>query len=126
MLILLADDERMARFTIKSMVDQLFPGEHEFIEVQNGLDAEKALIEYMPDLAFIDYKMPYKNGAEIIEGYYGNAVLVLISGHDLTDMTKMSECGNLYECIEKPIDPLKLKRIVTQLESAKKPSGAES
>ena len=39
MVILLADDERMARFTIRSMIEQLYPGEHEFIEAAKSINA---------------------------------------------------------------------------------------
>jgi two-component system response regulator YesN len=68
MLILLADDERMARICTQKMIEELFPGQHSFIHAKNGLEAVRLLeSKPYPDIAFIDYKMPYKNGVEVIQ-----------------------------------------------------------
>lgn len=66
MLILLIDDERMVRITVRSMIEQLYPGQHTIVEAKNGTEALALLQAKPPDLAYVDYKIPVKNGAQVI------------------------------------------------------------
>ena len=76
MRILIADDERLVRLSIRSMIEEL--GEKGLIEralieeVQNGLELESSLQTFCPHLAFVDIKMPIKSGLEVIGTYPGS------------------------------------------------------
>jgi len=66
MLILICDDEPMVRIGLKSMLEELEPGVHSYIEAANGYELlEKASL--FPDLAFVDVQMPVMDGLSAIE-----------------------------------------------------------
>ena len=67
MIILLADDERMVRLGLRSMLDELYPNKHTYIEAKNGKELVNFSIEYKPHIAFVDINMPLINGLSAIE-----------------------------------------------------------
>lgn len=68
MVILVADDDRLIRFTIKSMLgDILGDSGNIFLEAANGRDMVRMCREGKPDVAFVDIRMPYLDGLQAIE-----------------------------------------------------------
>ena len=66
MLILICDDEPMVRIGLKSMLEELEPETHSYVEAVNGCElVEKAAL--LPDLAFVDVQMPVMDGLSAIE-----------------------------------------------------------
>lgn len=62
MLILLADDERLIRLGLQSMLEELYPEEHTYLHARNGNEVVSILRNQIPDVAFLDIKMPLMNG----------------------------------------------------------------
>lgn len=67
MKVLIADDERMVRFSFISMCEELYPGSHEYIEARNGNEMTSLGKKEQPDLAFVDIRMPLMDGLTAIE-----------------------------------------------------------
>src|SRR5665647_3628640 len=67
MKILLADDEHMARLGMINMLDELYPGKHNYIEAKNGKELVRLFAQQRPDIAFVDIKMPVMDGLSAIE-----------------------------------------------------------
>ncbi len=71
MRILLADDERLVRASIRSMIEELTQKgliQQPLIEeAANGNELEEKLTSFSPHLAFVDIKMPGRSGLDVIE-----------------------------------------------------------
>lgn len=67
MRILIADDEKLARASLISMLDELNWGIEITGEVSNGEDFLESLQKLQPDAAIVDISMPKLNGLEAIE-----------------------------------------------------------
>ena len=61
--ILVVDDERIIRFTLRQMLEK---AGHEIFEAANGLEALKSIDELGVDLVITDIIMPEKEGIETI------------------------------------------------------------
>jgi two-component system response regulator YesN len=62
MKILLCDDELMVRLGLISMLDELYPGQHIYREAKNGYEMLHTAAEFLPDVAFVDIRMPHMDG----------------------------------------------------------------
>lgn len=60
--ILIADDENLLRFTLLQLLEM---EGWEVIEAINGEDALQKIIQYKPDIAIVDIRMPKLNGLEV-------------------------------------------------------------
>ena len=67
MFILIADDEKMIRLSLQSMLEELYPGEHMYMHAINGKAAVEQVKKLPPDLVFLDIRMPLMNGLEVLE-----------------------------------------------------------
>ncbi len=67
MKILIADDEKLVCFTLESMLNELGVHSNSIVKCFNGEDFLKRLSEHLPDIAFVDIKMPRVNGIDAIE-----------------------------------------------------------
>ena len=67
MFILIADDEKMLRLSLQSMLEELYPNEHIYIHASNGEAAVTQVRKLPPDIAFLDIKMPLMNGLEALD-----------------------------------------------------------
>ena len=52
--IILADDERLPRLGLKSMIEELFPNQHTFIEITNG----EELLLYVEPVSYTHLTLP--------------------------------------------------------------------
>ena len=67
MIVLIADDEKLVRFALKSMLkDILGESKDIFLEVANGQDMVAVCKERKPDVVFTDIRMPYMSGLDAI------------------------------------------------------------
>ena len=111
MRILLVDDERLARFTVRSMLEEQEPANLQFSEAQSGPEALQALQNApLPDLVFIDFKMPMQNGLETIRLARQKGICtnwVLLSGYDIPPQEASED---ILCTIAKPARPEELTR----------------
>lgn len=79
--VLIADDEYLARETIKILLkDQIDISE--VFEAENGNQAFDIATKEQPDLIFLDIQMPGKSGIEIAEQLEENAVIIFATAYD--------------------------------------------
>jgi two-component system response regulator YesN len=66
MIILIADDENLVRIGLKQMIKEIHLKDTIILEAKNGNEMLSICQDYIPDLAFVDIKMPIVNGLEAI------------------------------------------------------------
>jgi two-component system LytT family response regulator len=64
--ILIVDDEELARRKIRRFLEQI-SSEFSILEVDDGLEAYKLILDQKPDLVFLDINMPGLSGIEVVE-----------------------------------------------------------
>ena len=115
MKILVVDDERSIRNTLKEILE--YEG-HEIALAENGLVAIEMVKAKPYDLIFCDIKMPEMDGIEVldkIQEINSEIPVVMISGHGNIDTAVESIKKGAYDFIEKPLD---LNRILITLRNA--------
>ena len=115
MKVLIIDDERSIRNTLKEILE--FEG-HEVTTAEDGKQGvDKALAENY-DAIFCDIKMPVMDGNEVLDTLVAagcEASIIMISGHgDIETAVKCIKKG-AYDFIQKPLD---LNRILITLKNA--------
>lgn len=118
MMILLADDDRFIRFSIKSILLDFVDEDCVILEAKNGKELIEKCISYQPNLVFADINMPYLDGISAIEQCQHLTPLTqfaIISAY--SDFTYAQKCVslNISDYILKPIDPQQLKECYEKL-----------
>lgn len=67
MKILIADDERLVRLSLKHMLEELSPNKYTFIEAKNGQELISLSKLHQPDISFIDINMPLLDGLSALK-----------------------------------------------------------
>jgi DNA-binding NtrC family response regulator len=115
MKILIIDDERSIRNTLKEILE--FEG-HEISLAEDGASGLGAAATGNFDVIFCDIKMPGMDGVEVLDklSESGNeAPVVMISGHGSIDTAVECIKKGAYDFIQKPLD---LNRILITLKNA--------
>jgi two-component system, NtrC family, nitrogen regulation response regulator NtrX len=102
--ILVVDDED----GIRKVLGQLLEYEgHEVRTAAHGGEALSVYPAFLPDLTFLDVKMPRMDGLEVltrIREEHPGAVVVMISGHGTIDTALEATRRGAYDFLEKPLD----------------------
>ena len=115
MKILIIDDERSIRNTLKEILE--FEG-HEISLAEDGDKGIEAATSNNFDAIFCDIKMPNKDGIEVLEQLGEKGVespVIMISGHGSIDTAVDCIKKGAYDFIQKPLD---LNRILITLKNA--------
>ncbi len=107
MKILLADDERMVRLGLQSMLEELYPDEHTYLHARNGRETVEMVNSQRPDVVILDIKMPILNGIEVLSQCRDKApstAWVILSGHATFEYARQSIALNVFEYLVKPVD----------------------
>ncbi|OUR83520.1 DNA-binding response regulator [Cycloclasticus sp. 46_120_T64] len=65
MKILIADDEPLARQRLKLLIEEISPEHDIYADASNGLEALQQCLQYQPDLALLDIRMPAMDGLQV-------------------------------------------------------------
>lgn len=129
MLILIADDDRLVRFTIKSILGDLLGDSGDiFLEAANGRDMVRLCQEQRPDIAFVDIRMPYVNGLDAISEsrkYSPLTEYVIVSGYSDFEYAQMGIRLGINEYLLKPIDEEELEPVMEKLKAKLKKQKVE-
>ncbi len=117
MRILIVDDEKSIRNTLKEILEY---EDHEVVLAENGEQALSVLEQgkVQIDTVFCDIKMPGIDGIEVLEKIQEmdlDAPVIMISGHGNIDTAVECIKKGAYDFIEKPLD---LNRILITLRNA--------
>ncbi|MBI9031097.1 sigma-54-dependent Fis family transcriptional regulator [bacterium] len=103
MKILIADDE----INIVKLMKEIFEEDNHEIEIAyNGQQALDKYKNFVPDITFLDVKMPVMDGVstlEKIKQVNPEALIVMISGHSNISIAVKSIKGGAYDFLEKPL-----------------------
>lgn len=119
MVILIADDDKLVRFSIKSMLGEILEDNGDvFIEAANGRDMVKMCQNKKPDVAFVDIKMPYMNGLDAINESRKcseNTEYVIVSGYSDFEYAQRGIRLGVNEYILKPIDEDEIRKVIEKI-----------
>jgi two-component system response regulator YesN len=122
MKILIADDESLARSTLRSMVQELqvcHDGEAPLELLEEATNGEEmvALVQrYTPDIVFVDIKMPRLNGLEAIKQaktFAPNARWFILSGFSEFSYAQEALRMGVSDYLLKPVDPEEVRKAIT-------------
>lgn len=115
MKVLIIDDERSIRNTLKEILE--FEG-HEITLASDGKEGLETALAGNFDVIFCDIKMPGMDGVEVLEKLVESGVdssVVMISGHGSIDTAVECIKKGAFDFIQKPLD---LNRILITLKNA--------
>lgn len=107
MKILIADDEKMARLSLQSMLEELYPDKHNYEFAVDGIDMLNKLDSFVPSVVFLDIKMPKMNGLEALEQCrkdYPNITFIVVSGYSDFEFAQKAISLGVSAYILKPVD----------------------
>ncbi len=118
MVILIADDDRLARYMLKSMLNEYKYESLIIYEVSSG----KRLVEqcklYQPDIAFVDINMPHLDGLSAIsecKQYSADTQFVVVTGYSDFDYARKSIQLQVTDYLVKPIEQEQMDRVMEKI-----------
>lgn len=102
--ILVVDDEESIRKTMRMTLE--YEG-YEVTEAASGAEAIKAVENELPDLVFLDVKMPGMDGLEVLDRLKQDSPatqVVIISGHGNVQTAVQATKLGAFDFIEKPLE----------------------
>ena len=113
--VMLVDDDE----SLRSLVRMTLPTEgYEIVEARDGEEAIGLLAETTPDLVVLDWRMPERSGAEVLD-HVKRAnpevrVIVLTAEHE-PEQRAVAESLGADEFLTKPFSPLQLLGVIERL-----------
>lgn len=130
MIILISDDDRLVRFTIKSILHDIRGDAGDiFLEAGNGMEMAALCREHHPDIAFVDIRMPHLNGLEAIAESRKEAPdteYVIVSGYSDFEYAQKGMRLGVSEYLLKPVDEEELRKVMEKLDEKIKRSKSDS
>ncbi len=118
MTIIIADDERIVRLGLISMLEELYPAANTYLEAKNGYELVSLVQEYHPPVIFVDIKMPVKDGLtairEVGEKSPGTKCIIL-TGYSEFEYAKKAISLNVLDYLVKPVGPEDLSKVVEKV-----------
>ncbi|BCG57888.1 response regulator transcription factor [Paenibacillus sp. URB8-2] len=105
--VMIADDEPLFRYYMRSKLDWSGHGFTICCEAANGREALEEAKQYLPDLALIDISMPYMNGLELAEKLKVNVpglLIVFVTGHNEFEYAQRAVRLGVHDYLLKPFD----------------------
>lgn len=112
---LIADDEPHLARALVAELQQLWPELHIVHVARNGIEAAQRIAELMPDLAFLDIRMPGLTGLEVAQGIEGTTRVVFVTAFDEFAVQAFEA-----EAIDYVLKPLKTARLAKCLERVRR------
>jgi two-component system, response regulator YesN len=115
--VLIIDDEEPSREAIRILGEWSRYGVVDVLEAANGLDALELVRELLPDLIFVDMKMPEMNGVEFLQAVqliHPEAQTVVISGFDDFEYTRQAIKSRVVDYLLKPVNRLALNQALAK------------
>ncbi len=116
--VLIADDERLIREGMSTLIDWDNLGFSVCCQAANGIEALELIREHKPDLLLVDIQMPQLNGLQLIEKareIKSDLLFVIISGHDEFDFARKAINLGVKDYILKPIREAMLRETVSKI-----------
>ncbi len=124
--VMIADDERMVRRTLKAVGKWEENGMEIVGEAQNGIEALEILENEKPDVLFLDMRMPGLSGSEILERLgqkEEKPITVIVSGYDEFEYARTALKYGAVDYILKPIERNAFNRLLESIAAKLKDAG---
>ncbi len=120
MKILIADDERMVRLGLISMIEELFPDKYTYLEASNGEDALIIANKEQPSLAFLDIRMPNKDGLTVLKELkdaYPQLQIAILTGFAEFDYAQKAIQYGVQEYLLKPCSLTDIELVINKMDN---------
>lgn len=112
MKVLIVDDERLARASLRSLLEK-----QEAVEIvgeaANAEDARQQILDLSPDVLFLDIQMPGKTGFDLLEELDATPAVVFATAYDEFAIKAFEY--NALDYLLKPVAPKRLEETVRKL-----------
>ncbi len=118
MKILIADDERLVRFSLKSMLEELGIPAGSILMASDGREMLEAVQSSPPDIAFVDIKMPRLSGLDAIQQAGASSPgtrWVILTSHSSFEYARRALQLGAAEYLLKPVSPAELAAVLDRL-----------
>jgi DNA-binding LytR/AlgR family response regulator len=109
--ILVAEDERPQRDELVRLLAELWPEAALVAACSDGLEALDAIEREMPDVAFLDIRMPEMNGLELARAVSGRVHVVFVTAYDDHAVTAFE-----HGAVDYLLKPVQRERLATTIE----------
>jgi CheY-like chemotaxis protein len=127
--ILVVDDNSRVRFMLSEALEKTDDG-YQVVAVQNGREAITKFKESEFDLVITDYKMPLKNGVELVETIrtLDTAIpVIMITAYGSDELRSDTGHLNIFRYLDKPLKISKIRQAARDaLKSAHPPPNDET
>jgi len=110
---LIAEDEPMLRAQLRSRLAQAWPELVISAEAENGEQALALCAELNPEVAFLDIRMPVRNGLEVAKLIGAHCHVVFVTAYDEYAVTAFEQGAVDY--VLKPVTPDRMAKVVERL-----------
>ncbi|SIR10759.1 response regulator transcription factor [Domibacillus enclensis] len=113
--VLIIDDEKWTRDTVKALINQESWGITELDEAVNGEKALEKIKAKRPDMVITDMKMPGMDGIgllEVLEREYPELPVIVLSGYQDFMYTRQAIRARAVEYLTKPVDGEELNQAI--------------
>ena len=111
---IIADDEPALRQSLKSRLQQAWPGMQIVAEAANGPEALQLIKAHQPDIAFLDIRMPGMTGMEVARQTAHLCHIVFITAYDQFAIEAFEH--EAVDYLLKPVDFQRLDRTIRRLQ----------
>jgi DNA-binding LytR/AlgR family response regulator len=109
----IAEDEPMLRAQLRSRLAQAWPELAIAAEAENGEQALALCAKLEPEIAFLDIRMPVKNGLEVAQAIGERCHIVFVTAYDEYAVTAFEQGAVDY--VLKPVTPDRMAKVVERL-----------
>lgn len=112
---LLVDDDKLIRFSLKSMLTDILPNSCFFSEAADGYEMINRCNEYEPDIAFVDIRLPNLDGLSAIKvckELSPNTSYIILTGYSNFEYAKEGIHLGVDDYIVKPVDLPSLEKVI--------------
>lgn len=123
MKILIADDERLVRVNLMSMLEELYPREHRISQARDGQELIAQVEKEAYDVVFVDINMPKINGLDALEICVRKSpetTWCILTGYSEFEYAKRSISLGVKEYLLKPPDMDELRELMEEIMQEKR------
>lgn len=111
--VLVIDDERLARLRLKKLIAKFSELFTIIGEAENGLEAEKLIIDLQPDIIFLDIEMPGLTGFELLKRLKVIPMVIFCTAFE--DYSLKAFETNSIDYLIKPVKEARLQQTVLKI-----------
>lgn len=110
---LICEDEALMRAQLKEALTEAWPDLQLLAEAEDGTSGARLVDELMPDIVFLDIRMPGMSGLDVARHVGGRAHVVFITAYDEYALKAFEQGAVDY--VLKPVEPARLMTTVARL-----------